>query len=351
MLGIGNNTAALCLGLVHQTVGMAHGHLNRATSCHGCTYADGDMNLRVIRHHGLRNLGSNLTQALTQNVRANAGEYQQKLIAARAYNKVALAHSLTQGVDGGLECFVAHMVAACIVYQLKVVDVDNSDASVDVLTAQVVLVVATVIHAGKRIAVQQVALVLCVGRNVERLRVQNHARLALNFNVARGSHVMLIAHQEHLSNILAIVEHLLAHHAHAGAVRTVEQAERIALERVHIKHAHHGIQIAVALELLFGLKQCEIYRSSIFVSLFGYSLSTHLSADFARPVHARDGLVNVTARIHARAQTHLVICGFIGHRVPPSSNCSTCAKTNPTGSIVTRVFYRNATRHALRSHR
>ena len=227
VLGIGDHAAVPELGLIHEAVGLAHRGIDRLPLRHGAAHADGEAHVRVVGDDGLGHPRGHLAQAGPQEFRRDARQDEQELVAADAHHEVAVADGGAHGRDGRLEGLVAHLVAVNVVHELEVVEVNDGHARVDALVAQVVLVIAPVVGARERVAKDQLALVALPGGRVEGLRVEDDTRLALHLHVAGRGHVVGVAHVQHLGDVLAGGQDVLAHKAHAGAFRPAQQAERL----------------------------------------------------------------------------------------------------------------------------
>ena len=199
-------------------------------------------------------------------------------------------------------------MAVRVVHKLEVVEVDDGNAGVHVLVAQTVLIEATVVDAGEGVAIEKFAPALLVLGSLEGLGVEDDAGLALDLDVAGRGHVARVAHAQHLCDLGLVCEDLLAHDAHARAVRAAQQAEVLLLDGVFVEKAHHGIELAVPVELGLGLGQGEAHKAllagdfaSLFVALFGRKVLGNPDLEA--------GVIGCEARLVTR--------GAISHCPPP----------------------------------
>lgn len=146
------------------------------------------------------------------------------------------------------------MVAQRVVDQLEVVEVEDRDAGGDELVAKPVLVEAPVVDPGERVVVQKLAHDLAVTVDIERLRKEEHARLAIDLDVARRRSVTVVAHPKRPRLLPAVVEDIDRDLAHTGAGIPAHDAVVGVLEGLPIEDLDHRVEVAVLEDLLVGLQ-------------------------------------------------------------------------------------------------
>ena len=114
----------------------------------------------VARHHRLLHGGADLLQLYLEIIRRDAGQHQQKLVAAVADQQICFPDAAADGLCNGFQCQISGVVAVGIVADLEIVDIHQSDARRPEVIAHHFLVIAAVVGAGQGVVVQPLPVAL-----------------------------------------------------------------------------------------------------------------------------------------------------------------------------------------------
>ena len=143
------------LGLIHQPVGLPD-HGVHAVAWHLDQPADAGRkpHVAVAGHDGVMDLFADPLQFDFEVILRDAGQDEQKLVAAEAHQRIGLADAAAHDGGGGLQGHIARVVAVGIVVDLEVVQVHQRHADGAFHAADDFLVIAAVVHVGQRVVVQ-----------------------------------------------------------------------------------------------------------------------------------------------------------------------------------------------------
>lgn len=82
----------------------------------------------VARHHRLLHGGADLLQLYLEIIRRDAGQHQQKLVAAVADQQICFPDAAADGLCNGFQRQISGVVAVGIVADLEIVDIHQGDA-------------------------------------------------------------------------------------------------------------------------------------------------------------------------------------------------------------------------------
>ena len=149
------------LGLIHQKVCPAHHVLHGVgKGLHRAADAQRKPEVRVARHHRLLHCGADLLQLCPEVIRRDAGQHQQKLIAAVADQQICFPDAAADSLCNGFQRQISGVVAVGIVADLEIVDIHQSNARRADVIAHHFLVIAAVVGAGQGVTVQSLPVVL-----------------------------------------------------------------------------------------------------------------------------------------------------------------------------------------------
>ena len=151
----------MVLGLIHQKVCPAHHILHGVgKGLHRAADAQRKPEVRVARHHSLLHGIADLLQLCLEVICRDAGQHQQKLIAAVADQQIRLPDTAADGLCNGFQCQISGVVAVGIVADLEIVDIHQGDARRAEVIAHHILVIAAVVGAGQSVMVQPLPVAL-----------------------------------------------------------------------------------------------------------------------------------------------------------------------------------------------
>lgn len=104
--------------------------------------------------------GADLLQLYLEIIRRDAGQHQQKLVAAVADQQICFPDAAADGLCNGFQCQISGVVAVGIVADLEIVDIHQSDARRAEVIAHHFLVKAAVVGAGQGVVVQPLPVAL-----------------------------------------------------------------------------------------------------------------------------------------------------------------------------------------------
>ena len=114
----------------------------------------------VARHHSLLRCVADLLQLCLEVICRDAGQHQQKFIAAVADQQIRLPDAAADGFCNGFQRHVSGVVAVGIVADLEIVDIHQGDARRAKVIAHYFLVIAAVVGAGQGVMAQPLPVVL-----------------------------------------------------------------------------------------------------------------------------------------------------------------------------------------------
>ena len=148
-------------GLIHYKICPAHHVLHRVgKGLHRAADAQRQPEVGVARHHRLLHGGADLLQLYLEIIRRDAGQHQQKLIAAVADQQICFPDAAADGLCNGFQCQISGVVAVGIVADLEIVDIHQSNARRAEVIAHHFLVKAAVVGAGQGVVVQPLPVAL-----------------------------------------------------------------------------------------------------------------------------------------------------------------------------------------------
>ena len=143
------------LGLIHQPVGLTHHGIHRAAGhLDDAAYAGRKPHMAVAGHDGIVELFADLLQLDFEVLLRDAGQHQQKFVAAEAHQCIGLADAAPHDVDGGLQRHITGMVAVGIVVDLEVIQIHQRHAGGALHPPDDLLIVAAIEHIGQGIVVK-----------------------------------------------------------------------------------------------------------------------------------------------------------------------------------------------------
>ena len=149
------------LGLIHQKVCPAHHILHGVgKGLHRAADAQRKPEVRVARHHSLLHGIADLLQLCLEVICRDAGQHQQKFIAAVADQQIRLPDTAADGLCNGFQCQISGVVAVGIVADLEIVDIHQGDARRAEVIAHHILVIAAVVGTGQSVMVQPLPVAL-----------------------------------------------------------------------------------------------------------------------------------------------------------------------------------------------
>lgn len=104
--------------------------------------------------------GADLLQLYLEIIRRDAGQHQQKLVAAVADQQICFPDAAADGLCNGFQCQISGVVAVGIVADLEIVDIHQGDACRAEVIAHHFLVKAAVVGAGQGVVVQPMPVAL-----------------------------------------------------------------------------------------------------------------------------------------------------------------------------------------------
>lgn len=116
--------------------------------------------VRVARHHRLLHCVADLLQLCPEVIRRDAGQHQQKLIAAVADQQICFPDAAADGLCNGFQRQISGVVAVGIVAYLEIVDIHQGNARRADVIAHHFLVIAAVVGANQGVMVQPLPVVL-----------------------------------------------------------------------------------------------------------------------------------------------------------------------------------------------
>ena len=114
----------------------------------------------VARHHSLLHCVADLLQFGLEVICRDAGQHQQKLIAAVADQQICFPDTAADGLCNGFQRHVSGVVAVGIVADLEIIDIHQGDARRAEVIAHYFLVIAAVVGAGQGVPVQLLLIAL-----------------------------------------------------------------------------------------------------------------------------------------------------------------------------------------------
>ena len=114
----------------------------------------------VARHHSLLHGGADLLQLGLEVICRDAGQYQQKLIAAVADQQIRIPDAAADGLCSRLQRHISGVMAVGIVADLEIVDIHQGNARRADVIAHHFLVIAAVVGAGQGVPVQPLPVAL-----------------------------------------------------------------------------------------------------------------------------------------------------------------------------------------------
>ena len=114
----------------------------------------------VARHHRLLHCIADLLQLCPEVIRRDAGQHQQKLIAAVADQQICFPDAAADGLCNGFQRQISGVVAVGIVADLEIIDIHQGNARRADIIAHHFLVIAAVVGAGQGVMVQPLPVVL-----------------------------------------------------------------------------------------------------------------------------------------------------------------------------------------------
>ena len=149
------------LGLIHQKVCPAHHVLHGVgKGLHRAADAQRKPEVRVARHHRLLHGGADLLQLCPEVIRRDAGQHQQKLIAAVADQQICFPDAGADSLCNGFQRQISGVVAVGIVADLEIIDIHQGNARRADVIAHHFLVIAAVVGAGQGVTVQPLPVAL-----------------------------------------------------------------------------------------------------------------------------------------------------------------------------------------------
>ena len=104
--------------------------------------------------------GADLLQLYLEIIRRDAGQHQQKLVAAVADQQICFPDAAADGLCNGFQCQISGVVAVGIVADLEIVDIHQGNARRADVIAHHFLVKAAVVGAGQGVVVQPMPVAL-----------------------------------------------------------------------------------------------------------------------------------------------------------------------------------------------
>ena len=148
-------------GLIHYKICPAHHVLHRiGKGLHRAADAQRKPEVGVARHHHLLHGGADLLQLYLEIIRRDAGQHQQKLVAAVADQQICFPDAAADSLCNGFQRQISGVVAVGIVADLEIVDIHQGDARRAEVIPHHFLVIAAVVGAGQGVVVQPLPVAL-----------------------------------------------------------------------------------------------------------------------------------------------------------------------------------------------
>ena len=280
------------LGLIHQPVGLPD-HGVHAVAWHLDQPADAGRkpHVAVAGHDGVMDLFADLLQLDLEIILRDAGQDEQKLVAAEAHQRIGLADAAAHDGGGGLQGHIARVVAVGIVVDLEVVQIHQRHADGAFHAADDLLVIAAVVHVGQRVVVQ---LGVVAGERAE----QCLGIIGLDDGIA----VHPLQQFQHIG--CSVHLHIFGRHLHDVRRKILQLAALVMV----LERALHRAVVAAAVPVAAGIAQ--VFR----VGVGAHALFDPLDGGCVQQTHIRiellqiaDERLNFLHRFHLRRFLHLSV--------------------------------------------